>query len=95
MKKLLTTIIALICILCLAACNGNSPELTAEEALDIALGQAGVTREQITNLESYLDREDGRLVYEIDFDAGGTEYSFDVNANTGEIVERDRDIIND
>ncbi len=70
----------------------SSPNLTADEALDIALNQAGVTRESIRNLENRLDRENGVLVYEIDFESGNTEYSYDINAETGAVVERDSDI---
>ncbi len=93
MKKIIATLCILAMILVLSACaGGNNPKITADEALNIALEQAGVTRQQITNLKSYLDREDGRLVYEIDFDANGVEYSYDINAKTGAVVERDRDI---
>lgn len=69
----------------------NNPKLTADEALDIALKQAGVTKDSIRNLENTLDRENGVLVYEIDFKSGNIEYSYDINAETGEVVERDRD----
>ncbi len=95
MKKFLTLICTVIFLLTLSACNpqssGNDPQLTADEALNIALEQAGVTRENIRNLENTLESENGVLVYEIDFESGNTEYSYDVNAETGAIVERDRD----
>lgn len=91
MKKLLAIFITVILLVSLAACGQSEPELTADEALDIALERAGVTKDSISNLESVLDTENGVLVYEIDFDAGNTEYSYDVNAETGAIVERDVD----
>lgn len=93
MKKILSFITAFIFVLMLSSCAGDvKPELSADEALDIALEQAGVTRADIRDLENNLDTENGVLVYEIDFEAGNTEYSYDVNATTGEITERDRDI---
>lgn len=91
MKKLLVLFLSLIFVFSLSACNPNEPQLTADEALNIALEQAGVTREEIRNLENKLENDDGVLIYEIDFDAGSTEYSYDINAETGSIVERDRD----
>ncbi len=91
MKKLLAILFSVVFIFALSACEANDPEISADEALNIALQQAGVTRDSITNLENKLDRDDGVLVYEIDFDAGGTEYSYDVDAKTGNIVERDRE----
>ena len=92
MKKFLALILSVIFVLGLCAC-ANRPALSADEALDIALNQAGVTRENIRNLENRLEWDDGIRIYEIDFDSGASEYSFDVNAETGAIVERDRDII--
>ncbi len=66
-------------------------KLTADEALDIALKDASVAKESIRDLENRLDRENGVLVYEIDFKSGNREYSYDINAVTGVIVDRDRD----
>ncbi len=91
MKKFLAVILIFVFVLMLSACNSSKPRLTADEALNIALEQAGVTRDDIRNLENRLEKEDGVLVYEIDFDSGNTEYSYDVNADSGAIVERDRD----
>ncbi len=100
MKRIAILFMMLVLVLTFTACGtgggdtqptGNSPRLTAEEALNIALEEAGVSRESIRNLENNLEREDGVLVYEIDFDSGILEYSYDVNADTGAITERDRD----
>lgn len=70
---------------------GESPSLTPDEALTVALEQAGVTRDSIRDVENHLDRENGVLVYEIDFEAGNTEYSYDVNAETGAVVATERE----
>ncbi len=91
MKKAFALITAVVLALTLTACGGEEPSLTADEALTIALEQAGVTRDSIRDLENNLDRENGVLVYEIDFEAGGTEYSYDVNAETGAVTERERE----
>ena len=39
-----------------------------------------------------LDYEDGRKVYEVEFIKGGYEYEFDVDANTGAIVNFEKGI---
>lgn len=71
----------------------TNSELTRDEALEIALREVGVKRDEIRELEIEKDYENGILVYEIDFESGKTEYSFDVNVRTGAIVkaERERD----
>lgn len=41
--------------------------------------------------ETELDFERGVEVYEIEFSVGRTEYSYEINAKTGEIVKAERD----
>lgn len=67
------------------------PEFTAEQALEIALEQAGVTMDSIRDVETKLETENGILVYDVEFKSGNIEYSYEVNAETGAIVEADRD----
>ena len=38
-----------------------------------------------------LDWDDGMSIYEIEFKAGGYEYSYEVDAATGSIVEFDKE----
>ena len=61
--------------------------------LNIALEKAGVEEKDIRDLEIELDREREGKVWEIDFDHGNLEYSYDVDAANGGIteVERERD----
>lgn len=69
----------------------GTTKLTADEALDIALREAGIGKNEIRELESNLDRENGILVYDIEFKSGNAEYSYDINAQTGDIIDRDKD----
>ncbi len=69
----------------------DEAKITSDEALDIALKRAGLSKEKIHDLENELDMENGKLVYEIDFDSGNEEYSFNVDAKTGDISEAKRE----
>lgn len=61
------------------------------EAKRIALADAGITEQDMRNLEISLDLENGIMVYEIEFDTAEYEYEYDINAITGEIVWKDKE----
>ena len=61
--------------------------------LDAALQDAGVTEEDTTRLRTSKDRDDGRIVYEIQFDANGTEYDYEISAADGTILNVDTESI--
>ena len=65
----------------------------ADKARDAALRHAGVTAADAAKLEVELSCEKGVMVYEVEFEAGGYEYDYDVNAKTGDIMksEKERD----
>lgn len=60
--------------------------LSAEQAVDIAKQHAKGT---LTSIE--LDEENGETYYEVEFQDGQTEYTIDLHAVTGDIVEVDED----
>lgn len=69
--------------------------LTESRAKEIALGHAGVTEKEVTFVKSKLDWEDGRQVYEVEFYANNyTEYDYEIDAVTGEIISFDYDAEN-
>lgn len=65
--------------------------LTKKEAEDIALERAGLTRNQVSWLQTEYDLEKGRHTYEVEFHQGFWEYSARIDAETGEILEWERD----
>lgn len=67
-------------------------EITDQQALQIALKAAGVKEAEISRVRTGLDYEHGRKVYEVHFNVGWTEYEYDIDVNTGEIVKYDIDI---
>ena len=72
--------------------QGGADTIGSEAALGIALENAGFTAEQVTVVKNRLDREDGRQCYEIEFyTADYTEYDYDIDAYSGEILRFDLD----
>ena len=66
--------------------------LTEEEALEKALQHVELKKNQIDFVKKVeLDYENGRKVYEVEFTKGGVEYEFDVDANTGAILDFEKD----
>lgn len=65
--------------------------ITKEEAIDIALKDAGFTADQVNGLHAEFDYDDGRPEYEVEFRQGGYEYDYEIHAETGTILHRDKD----
>lgn len=73
--------------------QSNSEYIGEDKALEITLGDAGFTKDQVSNSFVKLDYDDdrGRYEYEVKFYNGTTEYEYDVDAITGEITDKDVD----
>ena len=69
----------------------NDGSLTAEDAKAIALEHAGLTETDVSRLKAEFDTDDGRSVYEVEFHVGRTEYKYELDARTGEILEYEID----
>ena len=69
----------------------ESKNLTADAAEEIALSHAGLSRTAVRGLRTELDRDDGRPVYEIEFRDGAVEYEYEIHAQTGAVLDWDRD----
>ena len=67
--------------------------ITRDKAIELALNHAKLTRTQVRDLETELDRERTGVFWEVDFESGGYEYSYDINAETEAIAkaEKERD----
>ena len=77
------------------SCALAAGEITLEQAKQAALAQAGFKAEDVRFTKCRMDRDDGRLVYEIEFVNGTMEYEFDVDATSGRILEYNIDGIYD
>ncbi len=66
--------------------------LTREEAIEIALDHAGFKENEVVNLTAELDKDISISEWEIEFDKGGYEYSYDIDAASGEITKNEKEI---
>lgn len=64
----------------------TSKKITAEKAKSIALSHAKVSKNDVWYIECETDYEYGTKIYEVEFEVGGWEYSYEINANTGKII---------
>ena len=54
--------------------------------------QLAHSESDIREKEVKLDTDDGKVVYEIEWKAGKTEYDYEVDAITGQILKAEKDI---
>lgn len=69
-----------------------SATLTQDDAKAIALKDAGFAETDVTLLTIEQDTDNGVLTYEIDFVKDTTEYSYTINANSGDILEKSSEL---
>ena len=72
--------------------GGQAAAVTEEQAREIALNHAGLTASQVTFARADLDRDDGRLVYDVEFYTSDyKEYDYEIDASTGAVLSYDYD----
>ena len=69
----------------------DSTLISEKDAYNIALQHSGVDESTVEKLHIHLDRKHGKNEYEIEFVSGYTEYDYDIDAVTGEIISFDKD----
>ena len=95
MKKYMAA--GIVAISVLGATTGcgftGGKDIGKDAALEAALQDAGETKEEATRLKTSKDRDDGRMIYEIQFDANGTEYDYEIAAEDGTILTADTESV--
>lgn len=73
--------------------NGHesSNTISRDRAIEIALNHAGISLENTRDLEAELDRERGSIIWEVDFEHDGYEYSYDIDAESEEIIHTEKE----
>ena len=70
--------------------TASDAEITVEDAKQIALGHAGKSAGEVVFEKAKREKDDGRWIYEVEFFVEGvSEYEYEIDAATGEILEAD------
>lgn len=72
--------------------NAKNNTIGVEKAKTIALNDAGLKESDVRFVKAKLDKDDGRKTYDIEFYKGNKEYDYEIDAVSGQILEKDTDI---
>ncbi len=72
--------------------SGTAQNIGYAKAKSIALNHAGVSENEVYDMDIELDDEDGILVYEVEFKSGNMEYDYEINAATGAILKYESEL---
>ena len=93
MKKHLPLIsIAIIAVVAIGGVlwwNHNQPSINLDQAKSVAMEDAQTLVNNVDFSKAKLDRDNGRLVYEIDFKVGKSKYEYKIDAKTKRVVSKD------
>ena len=65
--------------------------ITRDRAIEIALQAAGLARADVQDLEAETEREQNGVFWEVEFEAGGYDYTYDIHAENGSIINQKRE----
>ena len=72
--------------------NSSSTSYIGEQkAKSIALSHAGISSKDATQMQCKLDRDDGQMVYEVEFEVGRTEYEYEIDTISGTIYQSEKE----
>ena len=78
-----------------SAGNNNSTQtqyIGENSAKQKAFSHAGVSSSNVSNVVVKLDRDDGRTVYDVEFRSGNTEYDYEIDAVSGNVLKYDKEV---
>ena len=67
--------------------------ISVDKAKTIALKQAGLTPAMVTFGKAVLKKDDGKIIYEIEFFTSSHEYEYEIDAYSGAILSQDVDAL--
>ena len=74
-----------------ASTVANNGLLDQQEAETFAFMDADVKEDEVTNLRTHLEKDDGVYVYDIEFYVGNIEYEYEIRAEDGVVLEKDKE----
>ena len=75
--------------------NNTNAKITSDKAKEIALNHANLSKNQISYINAHSDYDDGIQVYDVSLYVNDVEYSYEINAQNGNIVSYEMDSIYD
>ena len=69
-----------------ASTVANNGLLDQQEAETFAFMDADVKEDEVTNLRTHLEKDDGVYVYDIEFYVGNIEYEYEIRAEDGMVL---------
>lgn len=75
------------CSSCSACSKVAKKYIGKAAAIKIALAHAGLERSAVRDLKCEFDREDGVMIYEVEFESGAYDYEYDIDAMSGKILK--------
>ena len=93
MKKHLPLIsIAIVAVVAIGSAlwwNHNQPSINLDQAKSVAMEDAQTLVNNVNFSKAKLDRDNGRLVYEVDFKVGKSKYEYKIDAKTKRVVSKE------
>lgn len=66
--------------------------ISKDAARAAVLNHAGIAADTIRNYSCELDNDDGRAIYEIEFESGKFSYEYEIDAATGAVINSDKEM---
>lgn len=99
MKRMLICMFTISCVVLMSGFAGVSASAASratyigkDAAKSTALEHADLTEGDVTFIKTKLDYEDGKRVYDVEFYSESSEYDYEIDAYTGEILSYDYDV---
>ena len=98
-KLIVASLFALTCSISVGCSNSESnvtgvqtKNISGEQAKEIALNHAGLSKNDVTFLKENVEYDDGLKCYDVEFYNNLNEYDYKIDAQNGSILEYDSDI---
>ena len=91
----IATVVLLIMFYGVSSSSENTKAAADAKAKEIALNHANVSQNQVSYINAHLDYDDGIQVYDVSLYVNDVEYSYEINAQNGNIVSYEMDSIYD
>ena len=95
MKKILALVLVLSFALSLCGCGAVSTtpkeKITKDQAIAIALDNAQLAEKAVLNIDADYDADEKRPQWEVTFEIWDYEYSYDIDAYSGEVINSEKE----